>query len=99
MYHPSNEGVFLQTRLNLLLLQKFQLSIISYLLEMAHTEETTNLEKHLPTKKGAEKWPATCLSCLYVDQLRSSQMVVIYISAHSGHELGPQELQHLSQKY
>ena len=23
-------------------------------------------------------------------------MVVIYISAHSGHELGPQELQHLS---
>ena len=33
---------------------------------------------------------------LYVDELHSGQVTVRYISAHTDHELGPQELNHLS---
>ena len=34
--------------------------------------------------------------CMYVDELHSGQVTVRYISAHTDHELGPQELKHLS---
>ena len=30
-----------------------------------------------------------CISNMYVDELHSGQVAVRYISAHTGHELGP----------
>ena len=41
------------------------------------------------------KLNCTCISRMYVDQLQSGKVAVRYVSAHIGHELGPQELRYL----
>ena len=32
---------------------------------------------------------------MYVDELKDGQITVEYVSAHTGHDLGPQELKYL----
>ena len=46
-------------------------------------------------QKETRKLNCTCISRMYVDQLQSGKVAVCYVSAHIGHELGPQELRYL----
>ena len=46
-------------------------------------------------QKESRKINGTCISRMYVDELKSGRITVQYVSAHTGHELGPQELKYL----
>ncbi len=46
-------------------------------------------------QKESRKINGTCISRMYVDEYKSCHINVQYISAHTGHELGPNELKYL----
>lgn len=46
-------------------------------------------------QKETRKIGYTCISRMYVDEFKDGQIAVRYVSAHTGHELGPDELKHL----
>ena len=46
-------------------------------------------------QKESRKINGTCISRMYVDELKSGWITVQYVSAHTGHELGLQELKYL----
>ena len=48
-----------------------------------------------PHQKETRKLNNTCVSRMYVDELKNGEITVKYISAHTGHDLGPQELKYL----
>ena len=53
--------------------------------------------KRLPSKKRLNQKPTRkinqhCISGMYVDEYKDGHVEVMYISAHSGHELGPCEI-------
>ena len=51
--------------------------------------KTTKLR---PNQKESRKLNITCISRMYTDEYKNGSVSVKYISAHSGHDLGPQEL-------
>lgn len=51
--------------------------------------------KKRPHQKETRKIGCTCISRIYVDELEDGHVSVRYISAHTGHDLGPHELKHL----
>ena len=51
--------------------------------------------KKRPHQKETRKINSTCISRMYVDELKDGNISVTYISAHTGHDLGPQELKFL----
>ena len=46
-------------------------------------------------QKESRKLNSTCISRMYVDELKNGHIAVKYISAHTGHDLGPHDLKHL----
>ena len=46
-------------------------------------------------KKETRKLNSTCISRIYVNVKDDGQISIEYISAHTGHDLGPQELKYL----
>lgn len=48
-----------------------------------------------PHQKESRKLNSICISRMYVDKLKNDQVRVEYVSAHTGHDLGPQELKYL----
>ena len=59
------------------------------------TKKKKKKRKTAPHQKETRKLNSTCISRMYVDELRDGQISVKYVSTHTGHNLGPQELQHL----
>lgn len=43
-------------------------------------------------QKESRKLNFACISRMYTDEYRDGKVLVKYISAHTGHDLGPQEL-------
>ena len=48
-----------------------------------------------PHQKETRKLNSTCVSKMYVDELKDGHITVKYVSAHTGHDLDPQELKYL----
>ena len=48
-----------------------------------------------PHQKETRKLNNTCISKMYVDELKDGQITVKYVSAHTGHDLAPEELKYL----
>ena len=48
-----------------------------------------------PTQKPSRKINQHCLSRMYVDEYRDGHVEVMYLTAHSGHELGSNQLPYL----
>ena len=48
-----------------------------------------------PHQKETRKLNSTCISRMYVNELKDGQITVKYVSAHTGHDLGPQEVKYL----
>ncbi len=48
-----------------------------------------------PTQKPSRKINQHCLSRMYVDEYRDGHVEVMYLTAHSGHELGANQLPYL----
>ena len=61
---------------------------------LGNTKPRKTLEKR-PHQKETRKINSTCISRMYVDELENGQVSVHYVSAHTGHDLGPQKLKHL----
>ena len=57
-----------------------------------HKEKQTKKEA---LSKSTCKLYAVCLSRMYVDEYHDHHVEVTYITAHTNHELGPKEIQHL----
>lgn len=55
-----------------------------------HTKRLS--KKKRPVQKPTRKIDQHCLSGMYVDEYKDGHVEVMYITAHSGHELGPCEL-------
>ena len=54
--------------------------------------KTNKLRLH---QKESKKLNFTCISRMYTDEYDDGHVSVKYISAHTGHDLGPQELKYL----
>lgn len=52
-------------------------------------------DKKRPNQKPSRKINTLCLSRMYVDEYFDSHVEVMYISAHTSHQLGSDEIQHL----
>ncbi len=48
--------------------------------------------KKRPHQKPTRKLNALCLSRMYVDEFNDNHVEVMYISAHTNHQLGPIEI-------
>ena len=53
-------------------------------------------DKKRPHQKVSQKLNGTCISRMYVTEYLDGKVVVKFISAHSGHDLGMTELPYLS---
>lgn len=51
--------------------------------------KTNEVQKH---QKESRKLNSTCISRMYTDEYEDGEVSVRYISAHTGHDLGSQEL-------
>lgn len=54
--------------------------------------KTDEVRKH---QKESRKLDSTCISRMYTDEYEDGKVSVRYISAHTGHDLGPQEIKFL----
>ena len=61
---------------------------------LGNTKPRKTAEKR-PHQKETRKLNNTCISRMYVDELKHGEITVKYISAHTGHNLGPQEFKYL----